>query len=222
MSTPGRGAVGGNEERLTAGGAPRPPAQERGPPGAPPGRGQRETEARPFPFPAGGGGDERMWTAPPRPVPTIRRGGNGPRARRGRHRARRHHPAAQLVPLGPTAPGRLRRGTAPAARPARTCPEPRGWGGPARPDPARPPRRRAPRGTHTAPLRAALREPTRAARRTEPSPPRDAAAAAPSRRCHLCALQTAPRRCGPNGGDPNPAAAPFSPQPFLSHHRSCL
>ena len=78
MSTPGRGAVGGNEERLTAGGAPRPPAQERGPPGAPPGRGQRETEARPFPFPAGGGGMKGWGRPPPAQFPQFGAAGTAP------------------------------------------------------------------------------------------------------------------------------------------------
>lgn len=161
--TTGRGARANRDEaQPVAGGAPCPPTRGRGPPRRPAAMGSEGNRgtAAPVPSEVGGGEDERRGTVPPRPVPTIRRGGNGPRARRGRHRARRHHPAARLVPLGPTAPGRLRRGTAPAARPCPDLPRAPGLGGPGTPRPsaASPTAGAAGHPSGTAPRGAAGRE----------------------------------------------------------------
>lgn len=235
--TTGRGARANRDEaQPVAGGAPCPPTRDRGPPRRPAAMGSEGNRgtAAPVPSEVGGGRMKGGGRCPPAPFPQFGAAGTAPE-RGGGGTA----PAATTQPPDwsrwvPPRRGGSGGGQRPRPGPARTCLEPRGWGGPARPDPARPPRRRAPRGIRAAPLRAALREGRRAARRTErrrpctaaPSPagpslrPADGAGHGRGRAQRLLTV-TEPCLSFPADGAPNPAA-PFSPRPFLSHHRSYL
>lgn len=93
----------------------------------------------------GSGGHRR----PPQPVPTRP---EWPQSQRGGVAPPADTQSLNWSHWVPPPPGRLRRGTAPRAGPARTCTSPRGQGraggAPPHPDPRGSPRQRAPQGTH--------------------------------------------------------------------------
>lgn len=101
-----------------------------------------------------GGGHRR----PPQPVPTRP---EWPQSQRGGVAPPADTQSLNWSHWVPPPPGRLRRGTAPRAGPARTCTGPRGQGraggAPPHPEPRGSPRQRAPQGTHAAGSRHRVR-----------------------------------------------------------------